>query len=590
MIALSLGWGVQSFTLAALSALGELPKLDAAIHSDTTHEREATYAFAAQWTPWLIEHGIQVATVRNEARGGTDVVIGGNETPIPARTLRDGNGGRMHRQCTNTWKIQPIRRYLQEHRNGQPVELWLGISTDEWHRAKDADVGYITHRFPLLELGMSRADCLNWLEAHGLPSPGKSSCTFCLAGETEVVTRDGIRQIKDLVGTSPELLVPIVGTQGGVSEIGSFRPAPVSSFGTQRLWAITLRRTRTVKTIYATAEHRWVLAPESQWRQQEALWRTTEMLQSGDRLRNLRSTVMIKEQAMPFALAQGFVFGDGSCSPNDNRPASLTIHKGHKEVMLPLFASCNPVEVVNGYGKAVWSVYGLPRTWKQLPDIRESRSFLASWLAGYFAADGTVGANGQMTLYSATYEHLAFARSVAVVLSIRTAPIRSRIRQGFGGASVLHSLSLNIRDIPDWFLQLSHHRERYESMSDVTRNEHWVVTSVEPTGRIEEVYCATVEDKGAFGLADGLMTGNCPFLNRRAWEEMKRAGGADWQHAVEVDNAIRDVRLPGQLFVHPKLLPLEQAVVIPEDSGYSQLEMLASDDDDAECDSGHCFV
>lgn len=50
---LSLGWGVQSFTLAAMAALGELPPLDAAIHADTTHERGATYAFAQKWTTWI---------------------------------------------------------------------------------------------------------------------------------------------------------------------------------------------------------------------------------------------------------------------------------------------------------------------------------------------------------------------------------------------------------------------------------------------------------------------------------------------------------------------------------------------------------
>jgi len=95
---------------------------------------------------------------------------------IPAYT----NGtGRIRRQCTGDWKIDPIRRYLQSVRNGAPVELWLGISTDEWQRAKDAPVKYITHRYPLLELGMSRADCLSWLAAHSLPSPGKSSCVFC---------------------------------------------------------------------------------------------------------------------------------------------------------------------------------------------------------------------------------------------------------------------------------------------------------------------------------------------------------------------------------------------------------------------------
>lgn len=260
MIAISLGWGVQSFVLAAMSALGELPKVDVAIHSDTTHERQATYEFAAQWTPWLEARGVKVATVINDGREGTDVVIGGREIPIPAHATSPKGDGRIRRQCTGAWKIRPIRRYLQQHRQGQQVELWLGITTDEFQRAKDSDVGYITHRYPLLELGMSRADCLSWLATHNLPSPGKSSCSFC------------------------------------------------------------------------------------------------------------------------------------------------------------------------------------------------------------------------------------------------------------------------------------------------------------------------------------------PFLSRRAWEQMKRENGSDWQHALEVDAAIRDVRPPGQLFVHPKRVPLDEAVVIPEDNGYSQLDLLASDDADAECDSGYCFL
>ena len=69
MVAISLGWGTQSFALAAMSALGELPPVDVAIHADTGYERAATYAFAAKWTPWLEERGVRVVTVRpDEAR------------------------------------------------------------------------------------------------------------------------------------------------------------------------------------------------------------------------------------------------------------------------------------------------------------------------------------------------------------------------------------------------------------------------------------------------------------------------------------------------------------------------------------------
>ena len=63
MKAISLGWGVQSFPLAAMAALGELESVDVAIHADTTHESKLTYEFAARWTPWLEERGVRVVTV-----------------------------------------------------------------------------------------------------------------------------------------------------------------------------------------------------------------------------------------------------------------------------------------------------------------------------------------------------------------------------------------------------------------------------------------------------------------------------------------------------------------------------------------------
>ena len=63
MRVISLGWGIQSWALAAMSALGKLPPVDAAIHADTTYERAETYEFAARWTPWLEERGVPVVTV-----------------------------------------------------------------------------------------------------------------------------------------------------------------------------------------------------------------------------------------------------------------------------------------------------------------------------------------------------------------------------------------------------------------------------------------------------------------------------------------------------------------------------------------------
>lgn len=186
MKVISLGWGVQSFTLAAMVALGELEPVDAAIHADTTHESILTYQFAARWTPWLVERGVRVTTIKPDR---ADVVFPEfkNRVEIPAFTIgKNGENGQAHRQCTGNWKIEPIKRYLSQKlwllglsKTPGVVEQWIGISLDEWQRMKENKVKYIKNRWPLIEKRMTRQDCEKWLRSHDLEVPPKSACTFC---------------------------------------------------------------------------------------------------------------------------------------------------------------------------------------------------------------------------------------------------------------------------------------------------------------------------------------------------------------------------------------------------------------------------
>lgn len=184
--ALSLGWGVQSLTLAAMSALDYLPKLDAAIHADTGHENPETYAIAERLTPWLAGHGVKVITVQPENNDPVQPSWGSGSIQIPAfTTSRTSQAtGQVKRQCTRHWKITPIRAAIRQLSGGKrlpanAVEQWQGISLDEAHRMRTSDVKYINNRYPLVELRLSRADCIQWLQDHGLPVPDKSACVFC---------------------------------------------------------------------------------------------------------------------------------------------------------------------------------------------------------------------------------------------------------------------------------------------------------------------------------------------------------------------------------------------------------------------------
>lgn len=182
---LSLGWGVQSFTLAAMAALREIEPFDVAVHSDTTHEASWTYDFASRWSPWLKEKGVTLITVKpdkiklfaiNEYKG----------VSIPAFTSnKNGKAGQLRRQCTGDWKIDPMRRYFQSIRNGKPIELWIGISLDEFQRMKPDAVKYIRNRYPLIEKRMTRNDCKKWIIEHEIEVPKRSSCVFCPFHDTD---------------------------------------------------------------------------------------------------------------------------------------------------------------------------------------------------------------------------------------------------------------------------------------------------------------------------------------------------------------------------------------------------------------------
>jgi len=175
MRVLSLGWGTQSFTLAAMSALGQIRPFDVIIHADTGFERKETYEFIGKWGGWLLEKGANLVTVGEK---DNDPIVG-KAVLIPAYTLKSGKRGMIRRQCTRDWKVKPIRRYLQANREGQRIELCIGISLDEFRRMKQSDVQYIVNNYPLIDLRLTRADCVRWLQAEGLGIPPKSSCVFC---------------------------------------------------------------------------------------------------------------------------------------------------------------------------------------------------------------------------------------------------------------------------------------------------------------------------------------------------------------------------------------------------------------------------
>jgi hypothetical protein len=187
----SLGAGVQSTTMALMSLEGVLPKVDCAIFADTGWEPARVYEHLDRLTE-VLAGGIPVIRV-SKGNLRSDIVDPAHRyASIPYFTRNpDGSEGMGRRQCTSEYKLAPVRRKVRELLGAAPpgfrrvpkgrvCEQWVGFSTDEIGRVSNHhQVSYMTTRYPLLDLGMSRKDCERWLRSRGWTSVAKSACIGC---------------------------------------------------------------------------------------------------------------------------------------------------------------------------------------------------------------------------------------------------------------------------------------------------------------------------------------------------------------------------------------------------------------------------
>lgn len=194
IVVLSLGAGVQSTVLALKGERGEFGrKPDCAIFSDTGWEPRKIYAHL-DWIQSQVSYPVIQVSAGNlredclrNARGEQQT---GKRSTLPAFAIGDDlRASPIMRQCTRDYKVDPINRKIRELLgagkgervpSGVFAEQWIGISTDEMIRMKDSRVKWAKMRWPLIEAGMSRNDCLRWF-AKNYPGRelAKSSCIGC---------------------------------------------------------------------------------------------------------------------------------------------------------------------------------------------------------------------------------------------------------------------------------------------------------------------------------------------------------------------------------------------------------------------------
>jgi len=185
LVILSLGGGIQSTTLALMAMHGLIAKPDFAIFANTGWEDNATIDHINNLKKLLDYPIIEV----NAGSLFDDLVNGltNNDDYFTKPPFFHTNGSIGRRLCTTDYKIVPIKRQVRKllkvgvrtRLYGRYIDMMIGISRDECHRAKPSNVEYINNVYPLLQLAMTRLDCEQWLIKHGYDVPVKSACIGC---------------------------------------------------------------------------------------------------------------------------------------------------------------------------------------------------------------------------------------------------------------------------------------------------------------------------------------------------------------------------------------------------------------------------
>ena len=191
---ISLGGGVQSSVMALMASQGAFDRIpDCAIFADTGWEPPSIYEHL-DWLSDRLRFPLHIVdngrSLRDDTRALTNHSDSANFVDIPVY-LKGRSGetdGIGRRQCTQHYKISPVRTMTRELLGvgkgqrvpaGITVELWLGISTDEAGRMKDPRDRWMQDRYPLIEAGMTRRDCLEWWEARYDRPLERSACVAC---------------------------------------------------------------------------------------------------------------------------------------------------------------------------------------------------------------------------------------------------------------------------------------------------------------------------------------------------------------------------------------------------------------------------
>jgi hypothetical protein len=203
---------------------------DLILFADTGGEKPHTYEHNERLNKWLTSINFPIVTiVKSKTRDGKEETL--EEMLLRTQTLPSVAFG--WKTCSQRYKLQPQEKFLNHWepatiawRRGEKILKLIGFDADESRRARKIKDDKFEQRYPLIEWGWGRDECIEAIKRIGLPLPGKSACFFCPNSKKQ--------EVLDLKQEYPDLFQRAIEMERNATNGGKL--ITIKGLGRQKSW------------------------------------------------------------------------------------------------------------------------------------------------------------------------------------------------------------------------------------------------------------------------------------------------------------------------------------------------------------------
>lgn len=337
----------------------------------------------------------------------------------------------------------------------------------------------------------------------------------CLGAGTKIPTKNGIKNIENLIHEPTEI----------INGNGDWEKTQFKCYGKSEIVKLTLKRENIYNFLYCTPEHEWFIGKERKIK-------TTDNLKIGDYLSSqyhfADDFILINE-----AVRHGIIYADGTrnkCYPrkrikgtnkrytdNSVEPKKcsykLNLSELTQKPLLEKFFHDDMWTIkyhVMKEGKYYTSItskrFDISHNFKKLPNNDVDRNYMMSFLAGYFACDGSIKGK---SFASINYDDMLMLRDMFVKCGASIRNMTTHVRKPGNTyltdrCSTIYTTKVILETLPSkFFLCIKPNIEKKKYIRG-----QWKIVNIECTKKVEKVYCCETSTK-SFVIDENILTHNC---------------------------------------------------------------------------------